>query len=58
MTIRDSKDPVFKDVIPNVKTGCKSVAARVVEEMESRLRHKDIVGYNQCACAGLSMRKF
>ena len=36
-------------------TGHKWVAAREVEEMESRLRHKDIVGYSQSGRAGLGI---
>ena len=58
MSLRDSEDPVVREVIPDVKTGRKWVAAREVEEMESRLRHKDIVGYTQTGHAGLGMVNF
>jgi len=53
MTLRDSKDPVVKNTQPAVKTGTKWVAEKAVEEVESRLKHKQIVGAVQVGRQGL-----
>ena len=47
MTLRDSKDPVVKNTQLDVKTGRKWSAEKAVEEAESRLKHKEIVGAAQ-----------
>ena len=44
MTLRDSQDPIIRDTVPDVRTGIKWDAKQEVEEMEHRLRHKEIVG--------------
>ncbi len=58
MTLRDSQDPVIKNVAPEVKTGKKWIAQQEVDTIESRLRHKDIVGATQTDRAGLGTREF
>ena len=44
MMLRDSKDEEVKEANVDVRTGRKWVAKDAVEDAESRLRHKDIVG--------------
>ncbi len=53
MTLRDSNDPVIRDVVPDVKAGRKWNPHQEVDDMEARLRHKDIVGFTQTGRAGL-----
>ena len=56
MTLRDSQDPIIRDTVPDVRTGIKWDAKQEVEEMESRLRHKEIVGAVQKDRAGFRSR--
>ena len=42
MMLRDSKDDKVKEVNVDVRTGRKWVAKSIVEDAESRLRHRDI----------------
>ena len=46
MTLRDSKDPVVKSIQPDVKSRRKYkwTSSVAVEEAESRLKHKEMVG--------------
>jgi hypothetical protein len=44
MMLKDSKDDKVKKAGVQVKTGRKWSASKAVEEAESRLRHKDIIG--------------
>ena len=44
LTLKDSKDEYVKNAGVEVRTGRKWSASKAVEEAESRLRHKDIVG--------------
>jgi hypothetical protein len=53
MTLRDSKDPVVRDTQPDVKSGRKWTAEKAVDEVESRLKHKEIVGATQVGRQGL-----
>ena len=53
MMLRESKDPVVKNFQPEVKSGRKWCAKDAVEEAESRLRHKEIVGATQTGRLGL-----
>ena len=53
MNLRDSKYPVVKNTQPDVKTGRKWSAETVVEEAESRLKHKEMVGSVQVGRQGL-----
>ncbi len=53
MTLRDSKDPVIKNTQPDVKTGRKWSADEAVEEAESRLKLKEMVGATQLGRQGL-----
>ena len=53
MTLRDSEDPVIKNTQPDVKTGRKWSADVAVEEAESRLKHKEMVGAAQLGRQGL-----
>ena len=41
---RDSQDPIVRDTVPDVRTGIKWDTKQEVEEMESRLRHKEVSG--------------
>ena len=54
MTLRDSKDPV-NNIQPYVKTGRKRKAKYAVEEAESRLKHKEMVGATQVGRQGLGL---
>lgn len=45
MILRDSKDDKVKEANVDVRTGRKWVAKDAVEDAESRLRHRDIVGW-------------
>ncbi len=58
MTLRDSEDPIIRDVVPDVRTGRKWDARQEVDKMESRLKHKDIVGYTQSGRAGFGNQEF
>ena len=53
MTLRDSKDPVIKNTQSDVKTGRKWSLDEAVEEAESRLKHKEMVGATQLGRQGL-----
>nr|XP_054753540.1 uncharacterized protein LOC129259264 [Lytechinus pictus] len=53
MMLRDSSDPVIRDYQPDVKSGRKWHADKAVEEAESRLRHKEMVGAAQTGRLGL-----
>ena len=53
MTLRDSKDTVIKNTQPDVKTGRKWSADEAVEEAESRLKLKEMVGATQLGRQGL-----
>ena len=55
MTLRDSKDPVVKNIQPDVKSGRKWTASAAVEEAESRLKHKEMVGATQLGRQGLGL---
>ena len=54
-TLRDSSDQFVKGTVPDIRTGRKWNAQQEVEDMESRLRHKDMVGPTQTNRAGLGM---
>ncbi len=58
MTLRDSEDSIITDVVPDVRTGRKWDARQEVDQMESRLKHKDIVGYTQSGRAGFGNQEF
>ncbi len=53
--LRDSRDPLVKNAQPFVITGRKWKAKIAVENAESSLRMKDIIGTvaNRKACLGL-----
>ncbi len=53
LTLRDSQDAVIRDTLPEVRTGRKWSVSKEVDEMESILRHKEIVGHVQTSKAGL-----
>ena len=53
MTLRDSQDSVVKDTQPEVRSGRKWTASLAVEEAESRLKHKEMVGATQTGRQGL-----
>ena len=53
MTFRDSQDPVVKNTQPEVRSGRKWTASSAVEEAESRLKHKEMVGATQTGRQGL-----
>ena len=55
LTLRDSDDQFVKGTMPVIRTGRKWNAQREVEDMESRLRHRDMVGPVQTNRAGLGM---
>ena len=55
LTLRDSPDEYVKGVVPDVRTGRKWDARKEVDEMESRLRHRDMMGPVQTSRAGLGM---
>ena len=56
MTLRDSQDPMIRATAPDMRTGIKWDAKQEVGEMESRLRHKEIVGAVQKDRAGFRSR--
>ena len=56
MTLRDSQDPMIRATAPDMRTGIKWDAKQEVEEMESRLRHNEIVGAVQKDRAGFRSR--
>ncbi len=45
LTLRDSQDAVIRDTLPEVRTGRKWSVSKEVDEMESILKHKEIVGH-------------
>ena len=53
LMLRDSPDEVIRQVNPEVRTGTKWFAARAVEEAESNLKIKDIIGATQTGRQGL-----
>lgn len=53
ISLRDSPDPVVRNILPNVKSGRKWEAQKAVADAESRLRHLDIVGSSQTDRRGL-----
>ena len=55
-TLRDSQHPIIRDTVPDVRTGIKWDAKQEVEAMESRLRHKEIIGAVQKDRAGFGSR--
>ena len=55
MTLRDSNDPIVKCIQPDVKSGRKWTASTAVEEAESRLKHKEMVGATQVGRQGLGL---
>ncbi|KAI8516566.1 hypothetical protein Bbelb_051470 [Branchiostoma belcheri] len=55
VTLRDSKDPVVRDIQPEVRSGRKWTAIAAVEEAEARLKHKDVVGATQTGRQGLGL---
>ena len=57
MTLRDSKDDKVRLAGVEVRTGRKRSASRAVDEAESRLRHKDIVGTVAVGRQGLGTSK-
>ena len=44
MTLRDSDHQVIYETRPDIKTGSKLSVCDVVSDVESRLKHKEIVG--------------
>ena len=44
MMLRDSKDPVISELGPKIRTGTKWDVQRMVEDAESRLQMKEIIG--------------
>ena len=52
MTFRDSQDPVNKNTQPKVQSGRTWTASSAVEEAESRLKHKEMVGATQTGHQG------
>ncbi len=58
MTLRDSEDAIIRNFVPDVRTGRKWDAGQEVEDMESKLKHKDIVGHTQSCRAGLGNQCF
>ncbi|XP_060084783.1 uncharacterized protein LOC132564122 [Ylistrum balloti] len=57
MTLRDSRDEKVRMAGVQVRTGRKWSASKAVDEAESRLRHKDIVGSVPQGRQGLGMTK-
>ena len=55
MMLRDSPDEVIRQVQPEIRTGTKWVASAAVQEAESSLQIKDIIGATQTGRAGLGM---
>ncbi|KAI8498014.1 hypothetical protein Bbelb_239580 [Branchiostoma belcheri] len=55
VTLRDSKDPVVRDIQPEVRSGRKWTAIAAVEEAEARLKHKGVVGANHTGRQGLGL---
>ena len=57
LMMRDSKDPVVKQAKPEVSSGRKWKVAEAVEQAESRLRLKEIVGATQQDRRGLGWKE-
>ena len=57
MTLKDSSDPVIRNLQPDVKTGQKWAATKAVEEAESQLEMNEIIGATQSDRLGLGMRE-
>ena len=57
LMLRDSKDPVIREAQPDVPTGRKWVVAEAVEQAESRLQHREIMGAVQRDRLGIGWRE-
>ena len=53
LMLRDSPDEVIRQVQPEVRTGTKWSAAKVVQEAEASLQIKEVIGATQTGRAGL-----
>ena len=53
LMLRDSPDDVIRQVQPEVRTGSKWSAAKVVQEAEASLQIKEVIGATQTGRAGL-----
>ena len=53
MMLRDSPDDIIREVQPEVRTGVKWSAAKAVQEAESSLKIKEVIGATQTGRAGL-----
>ena len=53
LQLRDSKDPIVASTLPDIKTGRKWSVADSVQDAESVMRFKEILGHTQSGTAGL-----
>jgi len=57
MTLKDSKDGKVRNAVVQIRTGRKWSASKAMEDVECRLRHKDIVGIVCRGSQGLGTSK-